>query len=137
MDMEEYWEKVYFIIDNSIFIRSGECKQCGECCIAYDKHPLEGGKRVPCKHLVGNLCEVHDQKATICPIAEMNPIYPTPCMVPDAVKTCGYSWVVNDKLTKAEALEKFNRLCDMCHRKAGCEYYNTIINEVNTKCISE
>lgn len=132
--------EIEFIKDNSIFIRSGSCLRCGKCCIAYDKHPLEGGKKIPCKHLSFDekgiaTCAIHEEKRP--QVCIDNPIYPTPCMVPDAKETCGYTWVVNDKLIKANALDKFNKLCDLCHRKAGCVYYNTITNEVNTKCVSK
>ena len=128
--------EVEFIKKNSIFVRSGSCLRCGKCCIAYDKHPLEGGKKVPCKHLVFDdkgiaTCLIHESvRPSIC---VENPIYPTPCMVPDAIETCGYSWVIDPKLKRSEALSKFNNLCDLCHRKLGCAFYNEIIGKINTE----
>jgi hypothetical protein len=133
-------DKIQFIKDNSIFIRSGSCLRCGKCCIAYDKHPLDGGKKIPCKDLVFDekglaTCLIHESvRPSVC---VENPIYPTPCMVPDAKDTCGYSWVVNDKLTKTEALEKFNKLCDVCHRKKECLYYDEIVGDINKSLSDE
>lgn len=131
---EEYWDKVNFIINNSIFIRSGSCLQCGKCCYAYDENYMDGTVKRACHNLSGTICLVHNQKAEVCQIALLNPIYPTQCMVPEANDTCGYSWVVNDKLTKVEALEKFNRLCDICNRKDSCDFYDEVIKEINEVC---
>ena len=127
--IEEYWKKIHFITDNNIFIRSGSCNKCGKCCWIFDNHPLEGGVRKPCKHLDGKLCSVHDQKAEICIIAEMNPIYPTICMVSDAVDTCGYSWIINTGFSRKKALLKFKTICETCY-KYPCEYHHTIIKEI-------
>ncbi|KKN90791.1 hypothetical protein LCGC14_0223740 [marine sediment metagenome] len=136
VDKETYWKKVNFIVDTSIFIRNGACNRCGKCCYAYDEeHPPEEGIKVPCTKLSYDgalaICGIQENKYQIC---KDNPIYPTPCMVSEAVDTCGYSWVVDNSLTKTKALDKFNIICDVCHRKEPCTYYDKIVNEINEVC---
>lgn len=133
MNEEEYWEKINFLINNNIFIRSGSCNQCGECCIVVDK--ILGTRTERCPHLEGKICSIHEQENKLPPICEMIPIYPHECMIPDAVDCCSYSWVLDNKLTKTEALEKYNRLCDTCYRKESCLFYDKVIEEINEKCI--
>jgi len=136
LTIEEYDAIVNFIKDNNIFIRSGSCNRCGMCCSSiYDKHPDLGGVKIPCSHLSFDgkglaTCDIHEGvRPQIC---IDNPIYPTACMVPEAIESCGYSWKVNSELKKEDALKMFDRICSLCYRP--CTWKDEVIKEINEVC---
>ncbi len=122
-----------FVRDNNVFIRSGECLRCGKCCYAYDRVE-EPREIIPCKDLsydekgIASCGREGINKPQICIEC---PIYPHQCTFNEAIAGCGYTWTVNPALSKTEALEKFNRICDLCDRKP-CPYFNDLIGEINT-----
>lgn len=129
---EEFKQKIDFIKENSIFVRSGECLRCGKCCQVYDKPSKEGGTLRFCnsfhydKNNIG-VCERQGiNKPQICIDC---PIYPHECTAPYCIDTCGYSFEINKELSKQEALAMFNAICEGCDRYP-CDFHHETIKNI-------
>ena len=72
------------------------CDKCGECCRNLDKSPLytdlDCGNGI-CKHLVGNLCEIYEERPLICRIDDC------------------YALFFKDSMTRAEFYQLNHAVC--------------------------
>lgn len=83
--VDENYNVVLALIDGEVWLREGECKQCGKCCVAL--HPENAGADGMCKYLVDNKCSLHDSAKP--PHCRMSPMLPK---LHDHIPECGYRW---------------------------------------------
>lgn len=122
-----------FIEKTCLFIRHGECKRCGKCCIFI----TDKGQK-PCEHLTYDndiaICNIYDNRPTSCKDFPLTP--PRLHQDHDYFNDCGYTWELDTSLTKDEALERLSIQCGNCHNKnpRACKKRIKTIHDILYEC---
>lgn len=109
-EFQEHYSKLKkYLEDHPIFIRSGECVRCGECCkgcpnLSYDKDGLA-------------VCDMYEERPQVCKDTPLYPLWSQWGHNADKDRTdrfskCGYRWELNPEYSYTEIQEVLDYICD-------------------------